>query len=151
MRKNGFLQISFAWLFALIVGGFILFLAIYASTSIVKTERTSIDASTAKEIGVLLNPLETGFETGKTNSITLPSETRIFNRCNNNGFFGRQILKISQKNFNKWTDTNVNVGFSNKYIFSENYVQGKKFFLFSKRSEERRVGKECRSRWSPYH
>ena len=25
-----------------------------------------------------------------------------------------------------------------------------KYFIFS-RSEERRVGKECRSRWSPYH
>ena len=25
------------------------------------------------------------------------------------------------------------------------------FSFFSKRSEERRVGKECRSRWSPYH
>ena len=24
-------------------------------------------------------------------------------------------------------------------------------YLFGKRSEERRVGKECRSRWSPYH
>ena len=24
-------------------------------------------------------------------------------------------------------------------------------FLISARSEERRVGKECRSRWSPYH
>ena len=23
--------------------------------------------------------------------------------------------------------------------------------MFAKRSEERRVGKECRSRWSPYH
>ena len=23
--------------------------------------------------------------------------------------------------------------------------------LYKKRSEERRVGKECRSRWSPYH
>ena len=23
--------------------------------------------------------------------------------------------------------------------------------LYSSRSEERRVGKECRSRWSPYH
>ena len=23
--------------------------------------------------------------------------------------------------------------------------------LYLKRSEERRVGKECRSRWSPYH
>ena len=24
-------------------------------------------------------------------------------------------------------------------------------FVFRARSEERRVGKECRSRWSPYH
>ena len=24
-------------------------------------------------------------------------------------------------------------------------------FIDDKRSEERRVGKECRSRWSPYH
>ena len=23
--------------------------------------------------------------------------------------------------------------------------------IFDRRSEERRVGKECRSRWSPYH
>ena len=33
---------------------------------------------------------------------------------------------------------------------------GKHFFVISiigeiERSEERRVGKECRSRWSPYH
>src|SRR3712207_9249803 len=26
-----------------------------------------------------------------------------------------------------------------------------RFMNFSERSEERRVGKECRSRWSPYH
>ena len=26
-----------------------------------------------------------------------------------------------------------------------------KDFLYRQRSEERRVGKECRSRWSPYH
>ena len=25
------------------------------------------------------------------------------------------------------------------------------YFLSAERSEERRVGKECRSRWSPYH
>ena len=29
-----------------------------------------------------------------------------------------------------------------------NYPEGK---IYSGRSEERRVGKECRSRWSPYH
>ena len=27
--------------------------------------------------------------------------------------------------------------------------RGNRYFFF--RSEERRVGKECRSRWSPYH
>jgi len=31
------------------------------------------------------------------------------------------------------------------------YLAGKNFSLRSYRSEERRVGKECRSRWSPYH
>ena len=30
-------------------------------------------------------------------------------------------------------------------------VLGKKIFQVLCRSEERRVGKECRSRWSPYH
>ena len=25
------------------------------------------------------------------------------------------------------------------------------YYILSYRSEERRVGKECRSRWSPYH
>ena len=30
-------------------------------------------------------------------------------------------------------------------------VQGSRQELLQRRSEERRVGKECRSRWSPYH
>ena len=35
---------------------------------------------------------------------------------------------------------------------SEIMVNGKdNIFIESSRSEERRVGKECRSRWSPYH
>tara|TARA_B100001971_G_scaffold155543_1_gene145014 strand:+ start:508 stop:1422 length:915 start_codon:yes stop_codon:yes gene_type:complete len=130
--KRGYLQISFAWMFAIIVGIFILFLAIFATTKLIKTDQTALDAKTAKEIGVLLNPLETGFETGKSTSLILPSETRIYNKCNTDGEFGRQIIKISQKSFDKWTETDVDVGFSNKYIFSENYVEGKKFYIFSK-------------------
>ena len=31
------------------------------------------------------------------------------------------------------------------------YVENKSFTYRVNRSEERRVGKECRSRWSPYH
>ena len=33
--------------------------------------------------------------------------------------------------------------------FHSNDPNGEKFY--AERSEERRVGKECRSRWSPYH
>ena len=131
-NKRGALDISFAWLFAIIVGGFILFLAVYAAIKLVGTEQTVQDAKTGKEIGILLNPLETGFESGKTNLLTMPVETRIYNKCNNQGIFGRQIIQISQKSFNQWSETNINVGFSNKYLFSGIYSEGKKFYLFSK-------------------
>src|SRR3989440_10513557 len=35
--------------------------------------------------------------------------------------------------------------------YSSRYFSGFHFELMLSRSEERRVGKECRSRWSPYH
>ncbi len=133
MGKKGFLQISFAWLFAIIVGAVILSLTIFAVTKMIGTQETIIGAKTAKEIGVLLNPLETGFEIGKTTTLGFPAETRIYNKCDNaRGIFGRQGIQISQKSFDKWTKTEVEVSFANKYIFSENYVEGKTFYIFSK-------------------
>ena len=129
--KNGF-EISFAWIFAIIVGAFILFLAIYAMTKLISTEQTISDVKIAEEIGTLLNPLETGFESGKTSSLILPAQTRIYNKCNNAGGFGKQAIRISQQSFGKWTDTNIDAEFENKYIFSGEYEEGKKFYLFSK-------------------
>ncbi len=132
MINNKGFQISFAWLFAIVVGAVILFLAIYAVGKIMKTGEESTAAKTGKEIGILLNPLEIGFESGKTTEIIMPVETIIYNRCNLEGNFGRQIIRVSQKNFGKWSETNLNVGFSNKYIFSDGNAEGKKFFVFSK-------------------
>ena len=131
-NKNGFLEIPFAWLFSIVVGVVILFLAIFLTVRVTQTQETRLDATTAKEIGILLNPLETSFETAKTTSLILPKESRIYNRCTNDGYFGRQILRLSQQSFNKWTDTGIDIGFSNKYIFSENFTEGKKFLIFSK-------------------
>jgi len=132
MKNKRGVEFQFAWIFGLIVGMTILVLAIYAVTRIIQTEEIAVDAGTAKEIGVLLNPLETGFESAQTTSLILPKETRIFNGCNNESYFGRQTIRVSQKSFNKWTDTDIDVGFSNKYIFSENYTEGRKFIIFSK-------------------
>ena len=47
--------------------------------------------------------------------------------------------------------------FENGVSFDASAIQGfsdvekSDLLLFPDRSEERRVGKECRSRWSPYH
>ena len=38
-----------------------------------------------------------------------------------------------------------------KYLMATPYVYKAQCGSYSIRSEERRVGKECRSRWSPYH
>ena len=38
-----------------------------------------------------------------------------------------------------------------KEVFGGNFVNSSHGDSLRDRSEERRVGKECRSRWSPYH
>lgn len=131
LNKRGF-EMSFTWIFALIVGAVILFLAIYASSQIIETGQTKVNAEVGKEIGILLNPLETGLETATMNSFTVPVETRIYNDCNTRGNFGRQLIEVSQKNFGRWEKTDIQVGFSNKYIFSSPEIEGKVFYLFSK-------------------
>ncbi|MFH1607617.1 MAG: hypothetical protein ABIA78_00620 [archaeon] len=130
-RTKGALQISFTWLFAIIAGGFILFLAIFMTSKLIGTEQVAQDLKSGKEIGVLLNPIEMGFESAKSTSITMPVETRISTRCEEDNNFGKQIINLSQKSFGKWTDTKTEVKFPNKYIFSEN-PEAKTFYIFAK-------------------
>lgn len=130
--KRGAFEISFAWLFAILIGGFILFIAIFASVKLINIGETQASAQTGTEIGILLNPLETGFESGTKAAFSIPVETRIYGSCDLEGNFGRQLISVSQKSFNKWTETDLEVQFLNKYIFNEEYVEGKNFYLFSK-------------------
>jgi len=132
LKKRGALEISFGWLFAIIAGAIIIFFAIYFSSKLINTEKEAISAETGKEIGILLNPLKTGFESSQTTSISIPAETRIHNNCDEIGSFGRQIIQLDQKNLGKWTKTDVDVFFNNKYIFSDSEIEGKKFYIFSK-------------------
>jgi hypothetical protein len=131
-NKKGALEISFGWIFALIAGAIILFFAIYFSSKLINTQQEIVSAETGKEIGILLNPLETSFESSQTTSITIPSETRIHNKCGLTGNFGEQLIQLDQKSFGKWVKTEINVGFNNKYIFSNEEIEGEKFYIFSK-------------------
>src|SRR5947207_1850093 len=109
MKKRGDLQISFAWLFAIIVGAFILVLTIYGLTKITKTGGTETSVEAGKEISVLLNPLETSFEEATSTKISMPIQTRINNKCDNSGEFGTQGISLSQQSFGKWTSTDFNI------------------------------------------
>jgi len=134
LDKRGF-QISFAWLFAIIVGSFIIFLAIFASVKLIGTEQEISNVETSKEFEILANVLETGFESSKTASLEIPLETRIKNNCQKpNAFepFGTQGIQLAQKSLNRWSEVGTEIVFRNRYIFSEDITEGKKFFLFSK-------------------
>ncbi len=130
--KRGEFDISFAWIFAIIIGAFIIFLAIYASTRVIDVGESAVGARTGKEILVLLSPMEIGFETGVSALISMPVESRIENECDSLDGFGTQGLKISQKTLNKWQESNLSTGFPNRYIFSEKITEGKNFFVFAK-------------------
>jgi hypothetical protein len=130
-NKKGALEFSFAWIFAIIAGMFILFLAIYGVSKFMDISRSSQGSQTAMSIGILTNPLESSFETGKRVLISTAVQTRIHTDCTLSTSFGKQAIGISEKTYNKWSDEETHV-FSSKYIFSENPVEGKKFYLFSK-------------------
>lgn len=133
-NKRGYLQISFGWLFAIIVGAFILFLAIFISYKMIKTERTQQDVQLGKELDVLLNPLETSVETSTSTSIVTPLETRIFLNCSLGETypFGVQKTIVNQKSMNKWSNTNIEVPSYNRYVFLKEPSEGKRFYLFSR-------------------
>src|SRR3990167_4782614 len=110
-NKKGQMNISFGWLFAIIVGAVIVFLAVLGATKVIKIGQSEGQAVGAKELGILLNPLETGFESASSTPLALRVETRIFN---------------------KWSAPGVESSFENKYLFSKYPTQGKKFYIFSK-------------------
>lgn len=132
MNNKGFLQLSFQWIFAIIVGIVILFLTIYGIVRFVGTEERTQDLKLSKEFEGLMSPLETGFEGAKSSFIEFPAETRLYNYCDDFGDFGKQGIGISQKSFSKWTTPSRSSDIYNKYIFSEYILEGRKVNLFSK-------------------
>ncbi len=135
MTKKGYMEISFGWLFAIIAGAAILIFAIFLSTKIANTGQSSSSAQAQKQIGNLLEVFGSSFESAKSGEIGSTIETRIYNRCDDFGTFGKQLLGVTQQSFRRWPKApglSEMSAFQNKYVFSENPVESKKFFVFSK-------------------
>ncbi len=139
MNSRGF-EFSFGWLFAIIVGAAIIALAIYGTTTFVKTERKIEDSSKGVELSALLRQLETGLEESGMHLITAPVPTRISNECSLSGStisektFGIQTLKtaVSSGIGKEWNNDAVPIKSQSIYLFSNKTVQGDSFTAFSR-------------------
>lgn len=132
MNSKGF-EFSFAWLFAMVVGAAILIVAVFLATRILDTAEMQSATVSAAELGVLLNPVETSLEEGKTYTIRFPEETRVINECFQEGTFGRQEISVSvQTPSGGWSRPGVPNVFYNKYVFSSTPIEGEEIELFTK-------------------
>jgi len=132
MNKKAYLQMSFQWIFALIVGAVILVLTIYGVIQFMNLEQGRQDIEKARQVEILLSPLESSFETGKSIPLETNVRTRINIKCNNKGEFGEQEINIQQENLNEMSSGQRSVKPKNRYVFTNNSAEGKKFFIFSK-------------------
>jgi len=133
--KKAIFGMSFNWMFAIIVGGFILFLAIYGASKFIKTSETTLYTETAARMASLLDPMETGLASGKATEISFQKESRFYFTCDAKSFppFGRQTLSFSEKTFGEeFGKRSDRVNIKDKYIFTDDVIQGKKLFIFSK-------------------
>ena len=123
---------SFTWIFALLVGAFILAFTIFALTKFIGNEGQTSDLSSAKEISVLLDPLETSFEEGKITTLATSGLSRIYSDCDSEGPFGNQGIVVNKEIYGKWSDNEEQIKSQDKYLFMNNPAEGKVFILFSK-------------------
>ena len=132
LDKRGF-EMNFAWIFGILVGVVILVIALYAANNMVETEDSFSETRTAKQLGILLNPLETGLEEASYALVGLPSETQIINECEEFGTFGKQIISVNdKKTLGDFKKAGKRISFFNKYLFSKKIEEGKNLHLIIK-------------------
>jgi hypothetical protein len=132
--KKG-IAMSFNWIFAIIAGGFILFLAVFSAGKFIRTSEQVLYTETAATIKSLTDPLVTGLASGKANRIEFQKKSKIFMECEEglNLPWGKQTIAFSEQTFgDKFSEKGQEVTIKDKYIFSDNVIEGKNMYFFSK-------------------
>ena len=134
MKSKKSFEMSFSWIFAFIAGGAILLLALYGMSKVIQTGQNLGQTEAAAALTALLDPLETGLASQKSEEIKLNADTAIFFTCSylDNRPFGKQMIAFSEKNLNnKPGEKGRDISIKNKYIFSESVINGKNLYAFS--------------------
>ncbi len=133
INKKGFMNLSFGWIFGLIVGAAVLFLAIFMVTRYVDLEQTSQSAQSGRQIEAWFNSLNTGENVSISTTLTSSVETKIHSGCSLFGDFGEQKIRVDEKSMNEFK-TGMEINFNNQYIYisdESSEIPDKSFSVFS--------------------
>ncbi len=126
-------QFNFVWIFALVIGGAILFLAVYGALKTGDNQRYETDTKIAKSLSFLIDPLQAGFSEGSFGTINFKEETRINNFCFDEDLGSNKISVSTRSNIGEeWNIPGIETRIHNKYIFSSERDSGKTYYVFSK-------------------
>ncbi|MEK6872880.1 MAG: hypothetical protein AABW90_02625 [Nanoarchaeota archaeon] len=135
IKKKKAIALPFNWLFAIIAGGTILFLAIFAAGKFIRTSEQTVYTESAASLISLFDPLETGLASGKAYEIGFKKKSKIFFNCREylNKPFGKQTIAFSEQTYGEtYGEQGKEVSIKDKYIFSKDVVEGKIIYVFSK-------------------
>ncbi len=133
LKNKKALEMSFTFIFSIVAGAVILFLAIFLASKLISTIQVKNDQQTSAQLSILLDPLETSLESGISRDLLFSSEITIYNdKCSAYGNFGEQLIGVSSSSFGREASPSDRKPQYDKYIFSEEVEQGKEFYIFSK-------------------
>lgn len=126
ISKKSQMEMGFNWIFALIVGGAVLFFAIYFSMKFVGTSQVAQSTEGSATLKSLLDPYETGVAEGISSNIRFKKDTKLKFRCDekDNPPFGAMYLSMSDKTFNdEYGTEGLEVPIKDKYVFTEKSIE----------------------------
>lgn len=131
--RNKKAQFNFGWIFAILAGGAILFLAIFGAMRAGETAQFQSSTEIAKTISILTDPLQAGFSEGSFGGISFQDETRINNICFSTEF-GKNDISVAMRSDigEEWSLAGGATSIHNKYIFSQERNSGTDYYVFSK-------------------
>lgn len=137
LKSRRAFDMPFSWIFAIIAGGVILFLAIYAAVNFIGVAKYRQYTEAAKSITIMVDPLETGIASAVGDVVGFRQETRTYYNCyapTSAEPFGKQTIAFSEESGlgEKWAEQGGEISIRNKFIFAGKMEQGKNLYLFSK-------------------